>query len=232
MSDNSHKAKVNNDHFSWLALEQMAQREQNEPHLAQCARCAQRLRFIQQDSAHRRLRPLSAKAKHTHESYWQRWVSKWWFAPVGFAAAIALLAVWRLDNTSTPYMSKVTVKGGTLAMTLVRERKGTLRRDPRHFAVGDRFKIEVSSPTTTRRYFQVVVFQGDETYFPLAGGQTLAGGNAETLPGAFSLSGREPVTVCVATATTTFKPTKFSQTKDLPRESVCVHLLAEQANPK
>jgi len=226
MSGNSRNAKVNNDHFSWLALEQMAQRTHNEPHLAQCARCAQRLRFIQQDSARRILRPLPAKTERPHASHGLRSLAKWWFAPVGFAAAIALLAIWPFDNASNPYTSKVTVKGGTLAMTLVRERNGILSRDPQYFAQADRFKIEVSSPPALRRYFQVVVFQGHETFFPLAAG-TLAGGNAETIPGAFTLSGKKSATVCVATATAALHSKRYSQTSDLPRESVCVQLVAQ-----
>ncbi len=235
-------------HPSWLALEQLAlasegalvdsalAENEHETHLAQCESCLSRMRFIQQDTAQRTLRPLPPRnrtatqpartAQQARTSVMRLW---WWLAPAAIATMVALTAVEPATDAPHPviarYTSRVGVKGGALAMTLVRERQGTLHRHPRHFAEGDRFKVELSSPGNMPRYYRLIVFQGNAMFFPLGREGMLTGGNAETLPGAFMLNGSGPATVCVATATRRAAlQNRPLNAGSLPPESVCLTL--------
>lgn len=90
------------------------------------------------------------------------------------------------------------VKGGDVAIELVRERHGVVTQNPVSFADGDRFKVMLTCPPSMTDMFEVFVIQGQDVSRPLAPLGAVACGNGVPLPGAFSLTGPLPSSVCVA----------------------------------
>jgi hypothetical protein len=127
------------------------------------------------------------------------------------AAALLALRVALAPPTPQAAVPADGVKGGELALELVRERGGDVARDPGTFADGDRFEALVScapgpdsgAGASRRRpdvFWELAVFQEGKSFFPLAQGSRLACGNAVQLPGAFLLTGTAPATICVLVA--------------------------------
>jgi hypothetical protein len=121
-----------------------------------------------------------------------------WTGPLTLvaAAAAALIFAWIPKDIRQP-AARVHIKGGELAIELVREHAGALANDPLVFAPGDRFEVRLSCPPQQRVYWDVAVFQGRDVYFPLQPEAALSCANGITLPGAFELSGSMPASVCV-----------------------------------
>ena len=123
------------------------------------------------------------------------------------AAAAAVLAVVLVTRQPPPpelaearAPARVRVKGGELALTLVRERAGEVERDPTRYAPGDRFKVLLTCPPGAEPFVEVVVFEGREGSLPLPAGQTLVCGNQTPVGGALRLDGAGPVEVCAVVA--------------------------------
>jgi hypothetical protein len=112
------------------------------------------------------------------------------------ASAAALLLVLRLAETTSP-SARVRIKGGELALEIVREHAGGTGLDPGQITGGDRFQIRVSCPAGAAMYWDVIIFQAGKRYFSLAAATRLTCANAITLPGAFSLDGADEARVCV-----------------------------------
>lgn len=89
------------------------------------------------------------------------------------------------------------VKGGDLAMEMVRERDGAVAADAVTFKDGDRWKILVTCPAARVLFWEVVIHDGDSAAFPLNPVEPLPCGNRVPLPGAFRITGSRPATVCV-----------------------------------
>jgi hypothetical protein len=133
-----------------------------------------------------------------------------WRVAGGLALAAALMLALRAGLQGPPLDggeqtgrdSGRAVKGGEIALQLVRERGGDVARDPRTFSHGDRFAALVTCPpsSVTGVHWDLVVFQVGEAFFPLTATDTLRCGNAVSLPGAFALTGSSPARVCVALA--------------------------------
>ncbi|HEX4335358.1 MAG TPA: hypothetical protein VH062_05560 [Polyangiaceae bacterium] len=125
----------------------------------------------------------------------QRWAAVS-FA-VAAAASIALFVGTRgaVDHGVPP--RSVHVKGGDVAISLVRERAGAIDTAPSTFAEGDRFKVLITCPPALDGGFDVVVFQDGAASFPFDAPETLACGNDVPFPGAFTVTGADPATVCV-----------------------------------
>jgi anti-sigma factor RsiW len=193
---------------SWLALERFHLGELPEPqraeiadHLRACPACQQCLESIQADEAVALppLRPVVATAAARPASRW-----RWSFVGLGFASAAAAAAVAlvllhgpgapRLDQPWPP--SRVAVKGGEVAIALVRERAGATVQEPTTFAAGDRFKVLVTCPPG-EEVVDVVVHQGGTAAFPFPAPQRVSCANLVPLPGAFTLTGRDPARVCL-----------------------------------
>ena len=183
---------------SWLLLERYqigevsaAERRQVEAHLETCTGCQADLDKLVSDD-----RPLPALPQP--EPARPRW--SWTLAGVSAAAAaialvVGLWAPWRPPAPSAIPPARIQIKGGELALTLIREREGVITQNPTRFAAGDRFRIELTCPPG-RTNWDVVVFQADQAYFPYAAAGPVTCGNRVGLPGAFSLTGSGPVTVC------------------------------------
>jgi hypothetical protein len=120
----------------------------------------------------------------------------WLWPSVGLATATVLaVLVWR-GADEEPSL-RTGVKGGELAMVLVRERDGAIEEEPTTFAPGDRFKLLVTCAAADPVHWDVVVTQGDARSYPLTPSGPLACGSRVALPGAFRLTGDAPVTVCL-----------------------------------
>lgn len=111
---------------------------------------------------------------------------------------VALLVWVRVTPRDVPPPSRWTrVKGGDVALSLVREREGAIDTAPSTFVDADRFKVLVTCPPASDGSFDLVVFQDGAPSFPFATPTTLSCGNGVPLSGAFTLTGQSPATVCV-----------------------------------
>lgn len=177
----------------------------------------------------------TAKAKAERPTFATRW--RWLFA-VGpaLAAALLLLVLWPRETSHiTPphrqtWPARVAIKGGDLALALVRERAGVTTRDPTSFRDGDRFKALVTAPLGSQLGAELVVLQGGERYLPLPRVGQLQGRNLEVLDGAFALDGAGPVDVCLLAASKLPPRSALTQLKSREalggpsRHVVCVRL--------
>jgi hypothetical protein len=103
----------------------------------------------------------------------------------------------RLDQPYPP--SRVAVKGGEVAITLVRDRAGATVQEPTTYAPGDRFKVRVTCPPG-EGVVDTVVYQGGMASFPFLAPQRVSCANLVPLPGAFTITGRDPARVCLVTS--------------------------------
>ncbi|HUH01381.1 MAG TPA: hypothetical protein VML75_05255 [Kofleriaceae bacterium] len=189
---------------SWLRLERYALGETGTAeaasiagHVEGCAACRSALASLDEPID---LRPLPAAGPA--RGWFERWRQYWLGAgAVTLAAAAAvLLIVLRPGRPAPPDRpapppARVAVKGGELAIDLVREHGGSTATDPSRFLEDDRFKVLVTCPPGHRQV-DVMIEQDGQRGFPLAA-QGLACGNRIALDGAFRITGSwAPVTVC------------------------------------
>ena len=192
-------------HVSWLLLERFVlgelegdDRHEVEAHVEHCLTCRQALHTIETD-----VRPMPALALPSRGRRW------WALALPLLAAAGALWVVLpRPDVAPPPHRA---IKGGELAIAVVRERDGAVREDPRVYQPGDRIRVHLTCPPGDRAY-RLVAIEGSEPPAPLAGG-TLACRNRAPVPGAFTLTGPHDVTICAT----------LDEAPELP---VCLTLIA------
>jgi hypothetical protein len=88
------------------------------------------------------------------------------------------------------------VKGGELALELIRMGPEGQWRTPDRFLNEDRFKVLLTCPPRWRGYADVLAFQGSEATAPLVSQRIDSCGNRRSLPGAFQLTGSAPATIC------------------------------------
>jgi predicted anti-sigma-YlaC factor YlaD len=202
---------------SWLRLERYALGELDRDvradvagHLATCDRCRACAERIAADA--RELPPLPATAPPRSTTAAPalappaRWRHPWRgrgqaLAIAGAAAAIALVALWPREHglVGGPHAvgpQVISVKGGDVAIELVRERDGSTAWEPTSFAPGDRFKLLVTCPPPLRIHADVVVIQSDGPAFPGAPA-SVGCGNRVPLTPAFRITGPGAATVCV-----------------------------------
>lgn len=213
--------RCNDTPISWLRLEQLAvgeldaarAREVRE-HLSLCGACRRAMALIESDR--RQLRALGPLEPWTRRRF------RYAGLGVALAAAAALLlfvAVGRSPGGGGERRggARVAIKGGgELIVSLVRERGGRIDTDPASFLDGDRFKVAVTCSDPGRTALDVVVLQGGEAFRPLGDGPAIFCGNRALLPGAFRVTGAEPITVCV-TPGGRFDPAR-------PGASACIEL--------
>jgi hypothetical protein len=175
---------------SWLRLEELAlgvARAGVAEHVDACPACKHCFAEIRADLV--ALPPLAVPDAPRRR--------QWWYVPAYalVGAAIVLFVMWR------PSAGGDAIKGGDVAIGIVRERAGTIREDVLTYAPGDRFKVVVTCPPRFAAWVDVgVVEDGARTAdFPLVPA-AIACGNRVVLPGAFTLSGARPNRVCVRVA--------------------------------
>jgi hypothetical protein len=111
------------------------------------------------------------------------------------------------------------IKGGDeVVVRLSGEHQGA---SPRQFAVGERFKVEVTCPPRLGSALRLFVFQAGEVFEPLPLTKPLACGNLVPWPGAFALDGSQPADVCVAWST---QLGAVRSASDLGPDSSCTRL--------
>jgi hypothetical protein len=186
---------------SWLRLERYALGELAGPaaddvaaHLGRCPACQACLDAIERDATP--LPPLPPLPPRRRWAWWPRLA--WAGGVAAAAAAIALFVVIRprvdAERVAGP---RIRVKGtGDVVVSLIRERGGVITPAPSGFAPGDRFKVRVTCAPGGAAHADVVVFQGGEAAFPLPPAR-LRCGNDVVVPGAFTITGVAPATVCL-----------------------------------
>ena len=220
--------------LSWLLLERYqlgevdaTERARVDEHLAACPICRADLGVITADE-----RRLPALPEPVPARSWSRFGLALATASAAAGLVGLLVAGWALWPVADPGIelpARIQIKGGELALVLVRARQGALVEDPIDYASGDRFRIELTCPPGQVAW-EAVVFQTGQAHFPYPPGQALACGNRVALPGAFQLTGSGPVVVCVAIGAEL--PSR-AQLADqgllaLPAVSVCASLRSDE----
>ena len=210
---------------SWLRLEQLALGELPPAvagavtaHVDGCAACAACLAQIRGDAiALPALPALPAPARAPAAAparvpWWRR---RWALgAGVALATAAAILLVIALrppprePEQAALLSPRIRIKGaGEVVVDLVRERAGDTVLAPTTYRAGDRFKVIVTCDQATEVWADVVVFQPDAgrargpdrmtPSYPAAP-LRLVCGNRVAVPGAFTITGTGPASVCLA----------------------------------
>lgn len=209
------------DPLSFLTLERYAlgelsasERAEVEAWLAESESDRDRLASILEDESELPPLPSAPPSLAAAREKRQR---RWLLLSSGLAAAAALLLLVQRPQPAHEDAGEHTqgIKGSEVALRLVSDRTGV---DPRSFAPGERFKIEVTCPPKLAASLRLLVFQGGEMFEPLPAGLQSCG-NLVPWPGAFALDGTESAEVCLywGEART---PTRES----LAQESVCTTL--------
>jgi hypothetical protein len=236
--------------ISYLRLEMyllgelpLAERERVGVHIGECSVCRACLDELRASEI--QLPELPSQALGAGASVRARAMRsrRWTVVMSAVAMAAAALLFVRLrpksSETGVPLAfeippSHVQVKGGELALSLVRERDGDIALAIDQFAPGDRFTAFMTCPPAERAtYWDLVVVQANHAYFPLAT-LPLSCGNHVTLPGAFKLDGASPASVCIVIdPVSPIDRTALRADKALPESSACVTLkpIAASAAP-
>jgi hypothetical protein len=186
--------------ISWLRLERYqlgelaaSEREEISTHLQSCPVCKECIGQIEREAG-AILKPLPELPERRPWLTWQFIVPA--FAATAAAMVLALALPHGADSMAGLPAARVAIKGGELALSLVRERAGTTSADPTTFAPGDRFKALLTCPPPEEPFVELAVFQTGETSFPFAARRTTRCGNQAALDGAFTLTG-SAATICV-----------------------------------
>jgi len=194
--------------ISWWRLERYHlgelaadDRTEIEAHVAACAACSACLARIDADAAI----PLPALPKPRTEIARDkparaRWRSLVVPATAGLAlAAAAIVAIGRVphDPTQGDRTELARAKGGDVDFVLVGGDDDVVSEAGGTYHDGETFKALVTCPPSLIATWDLVVIEQGRGAFPLAPAQDLACGNLAPLPGAFRLTGREPVDICV-----------------------------------
>jgi len=208
--------------LSWLRLERHAlgeldagERRDISAHLSTCARCRAVADQIAAEAG-RELPPLPAVAASGATSAPQPVVPpphrgrpflrgrRQTFVVAAAAAAAAFALVIGLRPQGQPRVGQpriaartVAIKGGDVAIELVRERDGSVAWEPTSFGPGDRFKLLVTCPPPLQLHADIVVLQSDGPAFPGEPAVIACGNRVPLLP-PFRITGPGPATVCVA----------------------------------
>jgi hypothetical protein len=189
--------------ISWLRLERHALGEASDPavaeHVAVCAACRACLARIEADAA-KDLPPLSAPLTSNAPLRPRVRPARIVAIASGLALAAALVLLVRRPQRGPEPEQDDRIKGDAVAFTLVRDDEARITEAGGAYADGDRFKAVVTCPPGSQARFELVVWDDAGPSRPLGAARTLACGNDVALPGAFRLTGREHVRVCLVWA--------------------------------
>jgi hypothetical protein len=209
------------EHASFLRLERYRLRELSAreermvaTHLAACAPCRACLAEVEREVALPQLPALSsapepaaaadlnmlrdelARAKRRRRALLSSQIA----GALALAAAALLMLRPLVSRQTSEHVppERIGMKGGDVALELVRKRGDAIANDADVFADGDAFKVLLTCPPPLAPRFEVVVYQDGQAYFPLEGGVLPRCGNRRALGGAFTLDGPHDALVCVA----------------------------------
>jgi hypothetical protein len=188
----------------WFILEQLAVGDLSEAeafeikqHLSDCPACSETFEYISNDQVVLPPLPAPVPKPAAERHHWKPWQIA---TPLSVAAAaLLLLFIMQLPTGQEKHAPHtIATKGGDLALSLVRLRSGAVCEDPDGFEEGDRFRLLITSPPEDRETpVEVVVYQGDDVFFPYPEGITVVSGNQQGIDGAFVLTGDMDAIVCV-----------------------------------
>lgn len=222
-------------------LHELSAREERAvaEHLASCEACRTCFASIEDDvelpELHLPAKPseqlgelieLRGAAKRVRARRFMAWTSSATGVLALAAAALLMLRPKPDPFGGEPRPARIGIKGGDVAIELVRQHRGALAADSAVFADGDAFKVLVTCPPPLTPHFDVVVYQAGQAYFPLAAGTLDSCGNRQALSGAFTLDGSDAAVVCVALDAQT-KPSRDRLGRGpeaLPDLSVCTRV--------
>ena len=162
--------------LSWLTLEsyflgEITDKEKIniESHLKSCPACQECFESIKKD-AQQELKPwayIEPKLKST--GLIPRGSLAWIAASVSLVLAMLIVGIiwsdWEQKQEYIP-QKKIAFKGGSLAISLVREREGSVLHEPTTFSPKDRLKVLVTCPPGENISGELVVFQDGKAFFP------------------------------------------------------------------
>jgi hypothetical protein len=224
--------------ISWLRLERYrlselphAELAEVERHLRACGACSACAASLDVAAPLPSLPAPNATPARIHAARTMQ-LRRMAFAGAALAAAAALLLMLNpFAPGLEPPRRTLAVKGGELAIGIVRERAGSIAHEPSRFAAGDRFKVLLTCPPSMRPYVDVVVFQDGHAFFPLRATRIDRCGNALSLPGAFALDGTTDALICAIASEHAAPPRTTLSDKGraaLPALSVCETLAPAQ----
>jgi len=189
---------------SWLRLERYALGELDPQehagiaaHLATCARCRACADQLASDAT-RELPPLPIAAARAVPRP-RPWFWRWRFGLALITGLAVSVGVWLLrpgQPATVDGARVVAVKGGDVAVELVRERAGSIAWEPTSFASGDRFKLLLTCAPPLKVHADILVAQRDGPAF-LGEPTPIACGNRVPVPPAFAITGAGAARVCV-----------------------------------
>jgi hypothetical protein len=218
---------------SYLQLERrrlnelaLADRRSVDAHLEACQTCSA---YYAQTAERIELLPLPTPVPRPEPV---RAAPRFGFAFAGLALAAAGLLLMVVQTPAPvgpglePPLSRLHVRGGDIALELVRMSSRGELLSPTHFFASDRFKAQITCPPTQRGGVQIVVYQGGRAFFPLAPLPLERCGNQLSVPGAFALAGPDPALVCaVFDDGRTLDRNTLSEQSLLPKHTVCERVL-------
>lgn len=181
---------------SWLALERLAagdlpdgEAARVREHLAACEACASCARDVEGDR--RVLPPLPGRRARV------RPLRRYGAATAGGLAMAAAIALFVGRGTRIEEGDRV--KGGDVAFVLVGDDETAITEAGGAFVEGRSYKVLVTCPPGMVASWDVAVFEGasETAAFPLPPARALACGNGVPMPGAFRVTGREALQVCL-----------------------------------
>ncbi len=193
--------------ISWLVLERhhLGELDATEAlavatHVRACSACQALVERIAADD--RALPPLELAPPRAHAAQLRR---PWYVArprTTAIAAGLALaagvvLTIGRNRAIDDDRVPTARSKGTEISLTLVREDEGVVSEAGGAYRDGERFKALVSCAPGTKVSFDLAVFERGEVSFPLAAASELECGNAVPIAGAFRVTGRERMVVCL-----------------------------------
>ncbi len=226
-------------HVSWLTLEryclgelpaaEAVRVEQALQRSEELRRCLERIQADQGRVLPALTRPVTRL--RPHRTFWD-FLSR---PALGAAATLAVLLSGALLYQGAFWSDapENRVKGGEMAIALVRRSGGELGSEPSVFLEGDEFKVRVTCSRPGLLDWQLSVFQGDEVFFPLEASVPLSCGNEVLLPGAFRLTGARPVLVCLSVEEDIVEPWRLRHEggRALKASAACSHVRPIDARP-
>lgn len=220
--------------ISWLRLERYGLRELPEPehdaiaaHLRECPACESCFARVAADGERivPALTPTSRAAARSERTVLPRLRGHTWAALGLASAAIAVLSLRVSGPGLEPPVTTRAIKGGELALELVRLGADGRLRDPTAYAEGDLFKLTLTCPEARGGVSDLVVYQDGHAFFPWPAAQPTTCGNRRSLAGAFSIGGTSEATVCVVLSDRAPDRSELARGPHvLPERSACVKL--------